>query len=673
MNTYNENKEAQKLFDAGLAAQDYGQLKIAAIAYTKLLELDPQHVEALFNMAIVQHDQGNLEKAIRYYQMAVSLKPDLAIAYKNIGDALFTHKQYDKAIKAYEKTLSIEPQMAEAWFNLGLVKKHTQKFDQAATAWNRALSLKPEYVAASKALAELYLGQHKCQQSLDIYQNLLKKTPESNEIKQRIAALHLLHGELSLSQKICRDILEKQPDKTDVLSIEALIKLKHGEPARSFEILHRALEIEPNAAPLYSNLLYAMLMDPDNTPTRYYEEVKKWWQTLGKPEYEKNLYNHQRLPLINRKLRVGFISSDLRHHSVSYFLLPLLKNLRNYDISTYCYADSSQTDDFSRLIQQKSDFWHTIFGLSNEIAGHLIEKDKIDILIELNGHTAGNRLTLMAQKPAPIQISWLGYPASTGLCNGTFRLSDDFVDPDGCEEFYCEPLLKIKRPFICYAPPPEAFRIKIAEKNSKDQITFGSFNNPAKINHTVIALWVAILQQVPNSKLILKSNVFKDKECQDKLLIKFLKHNLTNDRISLLPFRQTLVKHLKQYNKVDIALDTFPYNGTTTTCEALWMGVPVITLSGKNHVSRVGADLLTVTGCPELIAETKNEYRDKAVNLAKNHSQLNHYNKNLRKYMSNSGLTDGKTFTHNFITILKRCWGEWWAGNCSEQHTDHNP
>jgi len=657
----NLNKKIQTLFNEGLAAQDIEQFDIAMAAYTKVIKLDPLHIEALYNLAIILHDLGDLEKAIIYYQKTISLKPDLASAYKNIGDALFTQQHLDRAVKAYEKALSIDPLMAESWYNLGLAKRDQQKFKQVISAWNKALSIRPEYTAATKSLAKLLQAQGEYKKSLDLFQELLKKTPNSVEIKQKIAELHLFQGNLTLAQAICKTAHNNQFPETATLSyIEALIEIKQGEPQTAIKILHQALKDEPRSVKINSTLLYTMLLAPASSPVEYYKKAKKWWQTLGLSEFEKISYNHRRLPLEHRKLKLGFISSDLRRHSVSYFLLPLLKHIDKNDISIYCYADNSRTDEYSHLIQEQSCCWHSIFGLADETVGKMIEHDKIDILVELNGHTAYNRLTLMAQKPAPIQISWLGYPGSTGICNGTFRLSDDFVDPKGCEKFYCEPILRIESPFICYEPHPETTSIKISTKSSNRQITFGSFNNPTKINNTVISAWADILNSTPNSSLCLKYDIFKDQGCRETLLNKFLAHNISSNRINLLPVTQTTTQHFNTYNDIDIALDTFPYNGTTTTCEALWMGVPVITIPNKSHASRVGADILTVVGCPELIAKTQEEYRNKAIALAKDWSQLSHYNKNLRNYMLNSSLMDGKAFATKFTQMLKGCWETWW-------------
>jgi len=478
-----------------------------------------------------------------------------------------------------------------------------------------------------------------------------------------MAEILLLTGALGEARKLCESILGNSVNDPEALNISALIHLQRGEPQTALSLLRQALANSPEPATIHSNLLYALLMNPATTPDEYLNEARQWQRQHKIPD--EKIYSHSPADPqpSEKKLRLGFISADLRRHSVSYFLLPLLKQLKNHKFAIYSYADIRYADDYSELIKQNSNCWRPIRGLDDATVAEMIKSDKIDILIELGGHTASNRLPLLTRQPAPVQISWLGYPASTGLSNNTFRLSDTTVDPDGSEKFYSEPLLRMKRPFLCYAPPQEAVNLRPGIKKDLRPITFGSFNNPAKINQTVISIWSQILHRTPHSRLVLKSKVFRDEETRKTFLQRFAKLGITEERVLLHPGNPETRDHFKSYQNIDIALDTFPYNGTTTTFEALWMGVPVITLCGTVHATRVGADLLRAISCPELIANNENEYIDLAVNLAGNRNQQAHYHKNLRQNLQNSSLMDAEDFAENFAEILTECWTNWLKNN----------
>ena len=298
-------------------------------------------------------------------------------------------------------------------------------------------------------------------------------------------------------------------------------------------------------------------------------------------------------------------------------------------------------------------------GMSDEEVAELIRKDKIDILVDFAGHTANNRILLFARKPAPIQVSWIGYLATTGLSTIDYKIVDSYTDPPGkTEQFYTEKLIRLPESFLCYLPDKDSPEVGPLPALSTGHITFGSFNNFAKVTPEVFTLWARILNELPDSRLILKGKSFSDKTTCQYAINMFTERGISAERITLQSWDPS-PKHLESYNQVDIGLDTFPFNGATTTCEAIWMGVPVITLAGTAYHSRVGVSLLSNVGLPELIAKTHDEYIGIAVNLASDIEKLQLLRKSLRDRMSHSPLTDAKRFTANLEMCYHKMWENW--------------
>jgi protein O-GlcNAc transferase len=369
---------------------------------------------------------------------------------------------------------------------------------------------------------------------------------------------------------------------------------------------------------------------------------KKWERDYWKHNSGKAFVHKKRHS--NKKLKVGYVSGDFRTHSVAYFFEPLLKAHNRSNLEIFCYYNHSQNDETNKRLQSLSDHWYNIEALNDEDAAKKIKQDGIDILIDLSGHSAYNRLGVFARKPAPIQATWLGYPNSTGVSTIDYRITDAITDPELKGKKHCsEKIIRLDQCFLCYQGPefPES---KKPPSLSNGYITFGSFNNLSKINKTVIEAWANILKGVPESKLVLKSQQFKFPEVREILSKSFALKGINGNRIELKSHTATTEDHLNLYKEIDIALDTFPYNGTTTTCEALWMGVPVITLLGDRHISRVSASILTHAGLENLIADDKDNYIDLAISLAESSSQLIELRAGLRNQLKESQLTNSKLF-----------------------------
>ncbi len=360
----------------------------------------------------------------------------------------------------------------------------------------------------------------------------------------------------------------------------------------------------------------------------------------------------------DRPLNIGFVSGDFRSHSVSFFLLPLFDAHDRERLRFFCYSNSRREDDISRRLQQPVYAWRNIASRNDADTAELIRSDDIDILIDLSGHTSGHRLELFCLKPAPIQATWLGYPDTTGLGSMDYRISDAVCDPPGESDAYnVEELVRLPGGFLCYRPPDAAPAVAAAPVNNNGHVTFGSFNNLAKVGRDVVAVWAAILKRTPGSRLLIKSHSLAAAKVRRHYLEMFADVGIEAERLTLLSRTPDAAAHLAKYHAVDIGLDPFPYNGATTTCEAIWMGVPVVVLGGNRHAAtRYGALLLTQVGIEELIADDIDEYVDKAVALACDRNRLDQLRSGLRQMMQNSPLCDGNRIALEMEAALYEMW-----------------
>jgi predicted O-linked N-acetylglucosamine transferase (SPINDLY family) len=365
-----------------------------------------------------------------------------------------------------------------------------------------------------------------------------------------------------------------------------------------------------------------------------------------------------------RRLRVGYVSRNLSRHSVGYFVEPVIEHhdRRRYDV--YCYYTHALSDDVTARLARAATVWRHLPGIAHDALAAIVEEDAIDVLVDLGGHTKMNSLPAFAREPAPVQITWLGYPDTTGLSSIAYRVTDDVADPPGAADaLHTEQLLRLAAPFLCYRPPRDA--PEVAPRHSAE-VVFGSFNTLVKVNDPLVALWSRVLAAVPRSRLVLKSALLDNATARARVLERFAAHGIAADRIALRAWSGDLAGHMAAYGEIDIALDTFPYNGTTTTCEALWMGVPVITLAGDVHMARVGATLLASVGLEALIARTANDYVQAAASLACDTARRAALRAGMRERLAASKLLDHAGYTSRLEAAYRGAWRAWCEASAPE-------
>jgi predicted O-linked N-acetylglucosamine transferase (SPINDLY family) len=398
--------------------------------------------------------------------------------------------------------------------------------------------------------------------------------------------------------------------------------------------------------------------DPAYDSPTIFAEHRAWGARHADPlTAQAPLRANDRTP--DRRLRVGYVSSHFLAHAVNFFVEPILASHDHRHFEVFCYSNVAQQDATTQRLRSYADTWRSIVGLSDRETSDLARDDRIDILVDLAGHIGGTRLLVFAHKPAPVQVTYIGYQNTTGMLAMDYRLTDDYSDPPGAtDEFYTEKLVRLPRIFFCYMPSNDAPAVSQPPVLENGVVTFGSFNNITKVTPQVLEAWARILVRVPNSRLILLADMAES--LKSYLISTFENYGVSRERLELAD-RRPREGYLELIQRADIALDPFPFNGHTTTCDALWQGVPVVTLSGGSYVSRFGGSGLATLGLNDLIAADVQHYIEIASGLASDSSRLQHLRATLRERMAASPLMDFTGFTRNLEAEYRKMWIDWCA------------
>jgi predicted O-linked N-acetylglucosamine transferase (SPINDLY family) len=564
----------------------------------------------LFETAYGHHMKGNTALAEDLYLRIIRMEPRHSNALNLLGTICLERGEHDKALDLIMKAVKAYPMGAMFHNNLGNVFRKMGLSKDAEKAYREALRVDPACVAANNNLGTVLYEQGDMAKAIDHYETA------------------------------CRNDAGFSPAYYNL----GRVFCEQGRIDTAIWAYRQALKIDPDFHEASSNLLYTLHFSDALTPGLIFEAHREWAKTFAERYYPKDpVYENMRD--IGKKLRIGYVSPDFKAHSVAFFLEDVIVAHNRERVEVFCYSCSDKKDEYTFRFQEISDAWRDISALSDEEACRMIRDDRIDILVDLAGHTRNSRILVFAWKPAPVQVTWLGYPDTTGLETMGYRITDLVADPPGeADALASEKLVRLPGGFHCYRPSGESFPIKPLPCLATGAVTFGSFNNNAKISESVISAWSRILKGAPGSRLKLKSRSFADFGTRKHILERFGHYGIPSERIWFEGYKVSLKEHFLLYNTVDIALDTFPYNGTTTTCEALFMGVPVITLKGDAHVSRVGASLLHHSGLDGFIASTVDEYVEKAVALSNNVEMLSSLRKVLRDKIGSSTLMNPGSF-----------------------------
>jgi predicted O-linked N-acetylglucosamine transferase (SPINDLY family) len=594
------------------------------------------------------------------------------------ADLFFDKKAYQQALAEYGEVFSVDPDNVEARTGIALSLVHMGRYAEAVPRLHELQGFLPNSEQLTVILAEA-LSMSGCQEEAEkCLEEVVANSPRNIDAQVNLGRIYLDRGKHREANRCLSKALELDPNNVEALSRMGVMMIHFCQYNNALQVLHKALAIEPKNILVLNNLGRACKM------LGHLEDALQWFETALEidpdnvcvidnylfalnycsglePDYVAREHfrlaplctpKNQIVPVVFQKrlfgdnLRVGYVSGDLYAHSVSYFIEPVLQHHNYQKFDVYCYSLGSTRDETTDRLMALPCQWRNFNGLQPEALAQRITEDRIDILVDLSGHTAENRLGAFALRSAPVQVSWLGYPNTSGLAQMDYYITDDVCDPCGVsEKLYTEKLYRLPKVFSCYLPPMAFPAVSSPPFQKNDYITFGSFNNFAKVNEKLMEVWAVILSRVPNSRLYLKSMALGDQETKREVEKTFASHGIAAERILMRTVTMTPLEHMEEYAEVDIALDTYPYNGTTTTCEALWNGVPVVTRAGMSHISRVGLSFLESLNLPALVAHSDDEYIDIAVRTACGRGVLRKLRSELRGVMAASPLMDAEGLT----------------------------
>jgi predicted O-linked N-acetylglucosamine transferase (SPINDLY family) len=689
----------------GVLHSQTGDLPSACEALERAVAARPQYAEASANLGMVLRQAGRVTESEAACRRAIALKPELVEAHNNLGAALEDRGAVAEAVASYRRAAQLQPGRADVRFNLANALAKLGAREEAAGLYGSILALAPNYVPALINLARIEAGAGRETEAETLFSRALSLDPANGDAQAGLGLIALGRGEYEKAAELLGAAGRGQPQRAEWhrLGAVALQRLgRHDEAAASFrraldadagngdawigwvaslassarqeealaaareglkQLEGRALDSEEERerwALVHSALLLSLNYAEVVTPEEILAEHRRWDEVHARP------LAPARRPRpapseAERRLRIGYVSADFYEHPVACFLEPIFAHHDREQFEIFLYSGTARADAVTDRFRGYADGWRDLARGRGAEDARCIAEDRVDILVDLGGHTGGF-LLLFARAPAPVQVAYLGYPCTTGLSLMDWRLTDARADPPETQPFSSERLLHLPGSYFCYRPPADSPAPVQAPALRGGHVTFGSFNNPAKITRAAIAHWAEVLRAVPDSRLLLKFGGLDQPAMQERLRGRFAEGGIAPERLEFRGVTKDRAAHLATFNEVDIALDSWPYNGATTTCEALWMGVPVVSLRGATHASRMGWSLLSAAGLPELAAASPEEFVARAVSMASDVQRLAALRRELRGRFEASSLRDEAGFTRNFEQALRRVWRERCAG-----------
>jgi predicted O-linked N-acetylglucosamine transferase (SPINDLY family) len=606
---------------------------------------------------------GRYAEAVVLGKQLCAASPEDVSLWKMLSNAQVARGQLEEVLSSCERIIALEPGNADAYTNRGVAFYSMRRLQQAEQAFRAALSLNPSLVMAGNNLGIVLNDLGRNEAAIEVLQQVIDRNPataapQRATLYANLAMAQLRCNRFEPAEHSCRLALQLDPSCVPAHNNLAMALKERGLLAESIAQQRIAIQLSPQGAGLHSNLLLDLNYLVDFDPGECAREHRLWGDRYGAPGGI--VAPHSNSPDPERRLRVGYLSSDFRAHSVAFFIEPLLAAHNRDRVEVFCYANLLSPDAMTHRLRGIADVWRNVWSLNDQKLAELVRRDGIDILVDLAGHTSGNRLRAFGLKPAPVQVTWLGYPNTTGLHEMDYRLTDAWADPPGAsDELHTEKLIRLPNGFLCYQPLSDCPEVSALPASETGHITFGCFNNSAKVNNSVLDIWSRILTDLPDARMLLKSRQLHGPGLKQRFQEEFARRGVDPARVEMLGRVNSTFDHLALYGRVDIALDTFPYNGTTTTCEAFWMGVPVITLAGDRHAGRVGVSLLHNVGHAELIAGSLDDYRRIANELSGDRARLAAYRSSLRTRMRNAPLTNAAAFARDVETAYREMWRRW--------------
>ena len=560
---------------------------------------------------------------------------------------------FQVAENLYKEVLKINPNHFGSIFLLGTLSIKIKNFDRAIQLLNQAILIQPNHAQSHNNLGVVFVELGEVQKAMSYYQTAINSQPNYADAHNNLGVVFRELGEVQKAISCYQKAINIQPDYADAHYNQGNALKELGEFKKAISCYQKAINSKHNYALAYNNMLFTLLY-MEKTDSKYYLSKTREFRSSLKPINDDLLLKYQ-FNIKPKKLRIGFVSGDFREHPVGFFLLDTLKHLKNNDLELIAYSNSQIEDSLSIKLKSHFTIWHEIVSQSNMNVINKIRKDGIHVLVDLSGHSEKNRLPIFINKPAPVQVSWVGYPGSTGIPEIDYLIGDPFVTPENMNGHFTEKIFRLPNIWVCFTAPDFDVQISDLPVIKNGYVTFGSFNHLSKINDEVISLWSKILKSIPKSKIFLKTKQLNNSHLKEKIISKF-KENGINLNSIILEEGTSRSKLLNSYNKVDIALDPFPYSGGVTSLEAIWMGVPVLTKKGFKFVSRTTESIIHNLGMPDWVANDENEYVKKAIKFSTNLELLTEINKSLRQVALESPLFNSTLFAKQLNNAFWEMW-----------------
>jgi predicted O-linked N-acetylglucosamine transferase (SPINDLY family) len=639
----------------GLALSAMSRFEEAVQTLREAVRIDPSLADAWCNLGDALLHHGNIEQSIAATRKAIQLRDDFPAAWNNLGNALSARGEWERALSAYRTAIAHRPDVPEAHANLASVLRDMARLDEAEQEARLSLQLKPDYAIAHVILGDILRQQGRLEAALGEIRSGIALQPASADAYNALAGALRDSGDLDAAIDASGEAIRLNPESAESFNSLANALKDQARLDEAIDAYRKAVDLAPHAANIHSNLIYTMYFSPKTCDLATIAAEHERWRSRHEDPLRSQPHTNNRDP--NRRLRIGYVSPDFCTHVLSFFNIPLLTHHDRERFEVYCYSNVRRQDAITQRFKQTATAWRDIAALSDEQAAARIRSDGIDILVDLAQHMAHNRLPVLARKPAPVQVAWIGYPGSTGLKSIDYRMTDPHLDPPGMFDAYSsEQVIRLPDSFWCYDPfidEPQPGELPALRASS---ITVGCLNNFCKVNEPVLALWARVLTAVPNSRLLLLTDPGRHRQMT---LDSLAKMGIDPTRVEFFS-RRPRPQYLELYHRIDITLDTLPYNGHTTTMDSLWMGVPVVSRLGATPVGRAGLSILTNLGlADELLARTDDNFVQIATDLARDADRLAQFRRTLRTRMKQSPLMDAPRFARNVEDAYRQMWKQW--------------
>lgn len=671
------------LLQQAVARHGAGDLDAADTLYRRVLAREPGQADALSLRSALLLARGALEEAHVHAATAVRQAPDQAVFHSRLGSVLMAQGRVGEAIESFSRAAKLDPRRAEAHNNLGILYRQTGDLERAEAALRAAIAANPQGPEAYCNLGGVLQERGLLEAARQVLEDALRLKPDYADAHLNLGNTLRLLEQPEQAEAHLRHALRLRPEMAEAHNSLGLIQRMKGEPSAAREAFLAALSLKPDYGEATANL--ELVTKELGLPS--HGEYRNWGFDRdglalsanrmvallhdGALSADDVASEHMKLgsdieaavaplpplawsPPRDRRVRIGLLSGNFRRNPAFYFTEPVLRCIDRGRFELFGFSHLMRPDAYTDILAAHLDHFHDITRMDDERAARLIRDTGVDILIVATGHFEGGRVGVAARAPAPHQVNFPSYPATIGLSRIAWRLSDIWCDPPGRSDgHYAERVLRVEGGHLCYAPPVEAPAVSPPPCLQRGHVTFASFNRLGKLTDAVLDVWAQILVAMPDSRLFLKTAQFSDPAVRQRIAHAFAARGIAPERLDLEPYRDDIGAHLADYARADIALDPFPYSGQTTTCEALWMGVPVIALAGDRYVARVCGALLTRIGHPELVAADAEQYCAIALELAGDPARLQALRAGMRPAMQASTLADPRAFAPHLAAALE--------------------